>query len=151
MGRFSINITDYTWLREYIIEVSTVNDLLGDIQFIIKLGTPCRNRLVLQTGPGFSPGTSVSSTNITDCHEINEIHVVSKVVLNTHNPPLIEAKIHFEKCELLGCFFSICIGTSSWTKGRRGKEKRRKCWRGRRRRRRRRNRWIRQENRWSRR
>jgi len=105
LGRFSINITDYTWLREYIIEVSTVNDLLGDIQFIIKLGTPCRNRLVLQTGPGFSPGTSVSSTNITDCHEINEIHVVSKVMLNTHNPPLIEAKIHFEKCELLGCFF----------------------------------------------
>jgi len=101
----AFNITDYTWLREYIIEVSTVNDLLGDIQFIIKLGTPGRNRLVLQTGPGFSPGTSVSSIQKTDRHEINEI--VLKVELNTHNPPLIEAKIHFEKCEAFVCFFSF--------------------------------------------
>ncbi len=35
----------------------------------------------LTTGPGFSPGTPVSSTNITDPHDIAEI--LLKVALNT--------------------------------------------------------------------
>jgi hypothetical protein len=37
----------------------------------------------LATGPLFSPGTLVSSTNKTDCHDITEIML--KVALNTIN------------------------------------------------------------------
>jgi hypothetical protein len=35
------------------------------------------------TGQWFSPGPPVSSTNKTDCHDITEILLKNKVVLNT--------------------------------------------------------------------
>jgi hypothetical protein len=41
--------------------------------------------LWLATGQWFSPGTLVSSTNKTDCHDITEI--LLKVALNTINHP----------------------------------------------------------------
>jgi hypothetical protein len=39
----------------------------------------------LATGWWFSPGTPVSSTNKTDCHDMTEISL--KVALNTKNQP----------------------------------------------------------------
>ena len=41
----------------------------------------------LATGQWFSPGTLVSSTNKTDCHDLTEI--LLKVALNTIAPPVI--------------------------------------------------------------
>ena len=51
----------------------------------------------LATGQWFLPGTPVSSTNKTDCHDITEI--LLKVALNTitHNPK--SSKILYIKCE----------------------------------------------------
>ena len=48
----------------------------------------------LATGPWFSPGTSVSSTNKTDRHDITEI--LWKVTLNTINQPPID-QLYYSK------------------------------------------------------
>jgi hypothetical protein len=40
------------------------------------------------TGQWFSPGTPVSSTNKTDCHDITEI--LLKIALNTINQPNLD-------------------------------------------------------------
>jgi len=45
------------------------------------------------TGQWFSPGTPVSCTNKTDCHDITEI--LLKVALNTKNKQILAAMLNF--------------------------------------------------------
>ena len=62
------------------VSFNPVRDKVYSIQhYVIKFVSDLR-----QVG-NFSPGTPVSSTNKTDCHDITEILV--KVVLNTINQP----------------------------------------------------------------
>jgi hypothetical protein len=59
----------------------------------------------IATGPWFSPGTPVSSTNKTNCHDITEI--LLKVVLNTItltcNPFVINACINDNMAQMCTC------------------------------------------------
>jgi hypothetical protein len=63
------------------------------------------------TGQWFSPGPPVSSTNKTECHDINEI--LLKVALNTIKQTFYTANDKFKRTKIVNLFINSIFFTAS--------------------------------------